>query len=318
VAIDYADGAMELNQVEAFVAIVRGGGVTRAAAILHLSQPAVSRRLELLEHELGAPLFERMRTGTLLTEAGRTFLPHAESLLASMRDGVDAVRALTRVDRGTITLALVGTLASTTLTAHLRAFREAHPDVQLRLRTALSPEVSDLVRRGDATFGLRYEADEHPEILSEIVHHERMIAVCASRHRLARRRAIDPRALAGETWLGFPPRPGARPEPYTGSIQRRLAALGLGAAEVVPVDSLTAQKRMVEAGFGLTIVPESSVEEELRLGTLAALRVPALRATVPIALIRRRHGYLSGAAQRLKDDLATWSVGRASRRRGRR
>jgi hypothetical protein len=69
---------------------------------------------------------------------------------------------------------------------------------------------------------------------------------------------------------------------------------------------------------GHRIVPESSVEEELRLGTLAALHVPALRATVPIALIRRRHGYLSGAAQRLKDDLAAWSVGRGSQRRGRR
>ena len=51
--------AVELDQVEAFVAIVRGGGFTRAAALLHLSQPAVSRRLELLERELGAPLFER-------------------------------------------------------------------------------------------------------------------------------------------------------------------------------------------------------------------------------------------------------------------
>jgi DNA-binding transcriptional LysR family regulator len=122
--------AMELDQVEAFVAIVRGGGFTRAASILHLSQPAVSRRVELLERALGAPLFERMRSGAILTEAGRAFLPHAEGLLACMRDGVDAVRALHEVDRGTITLALVGTLASTTLTACLQRFRDAHPRVQ--------------------------------------------------------------------------------------------------------------------------------------------------------------------------------------------
>ena len=82
---------MELDQVETFVAIVRRGGFTRAASTLHLSQPAVSRRLELLERELGAPLFERLHSGVVLTEAGRAFLPHAESLLASMRDGVDMV-----------------------------------------------------------------------------------------------------------------------------------------------------------------------------------------------------------------------------------
>lgn len=95
----------------------------------------------------------------ILSEAGKTFLPHAEGFLASMRDGIDSVRALRQVDRGAITLALVGTLASTTLTACLQRFRAAHPRVELRLRTALSHEISGLVRRGDATLGLRYGAD---------------------------------------------------------------------------------------------------------------------------------------------------------------
>ena len=311
--------AVELNQVEAFVAIVRARGFTRAASILHLSQPAISRRIDLLEHELGAPLFERLRNGALLTEAGATFLPHAESLLASMKDGRDAVRALQGMDRGTITLALVGTLASTTLTSRLEAFREAHRSVQLRLRTALSREVSDLVRRGDATLGLRYEADEHPEILSAIVGHERMIAVASSRHRLAARRRLDARSLAGEKWVGFPARPGVRGEPYTVSLQHRLAACGLPTDEIIPIDSLTAQKRMVEAGFGLALLPESSVEEEVRTGTLRALPIPAMRTTVPVVLIRRRHGYLSAAARRLMAELEAWSVpqarGRPTRRR---
>ena len=114
---------MELDHVEAFVAIVRRGGFTRASAALHLSQPAISRRVHLLEGELGAPLFERIRGGAVLTEAGRAFLPHAEALLASMRDGIEAVGALRGADRGTVTLAVVGTLASTSLTARLRRLR---------------------------------------------------------------------------------------------------------------------------------------------------------------------------------------------------
>src|SRR5258707_1701681 len=81
---------MELDHVEAFVAIVRRGGFTRASAALHLSQPAISRRVHLLEGELGAPLFERIRGGAVLTQAGRAFLPHPEALLASMRDRVEA------------------------------------------------------------------------------------------------------------------------------------------------------------------------------------------------------------------------------------
>lgn len=63
--------SVEIDQVETFVTIVRRGGFTRAAAALHLSQPAVSRRLDLLEREVGRPLFDRTRGGTRLTEAGR-------------------------------------------------------------------------------------------------------------------------------------------------------------------------------------------------------------------------------------------------------
>jgi DNA-binding transcriptional LysR family regulator len=297
---------VELDHVEAFVAIARRGGFTRAASILRLSQPAISRRVHLLEQELGAPLFERMRSGVVLTDAGREFLPHAETLLASMRDGIEAVRALCGTSRGAVTLAVVGTLASTPLTECLRRFRAAHPGIDLRLRTALSAEVSGLVLRGDATLGLRYGADPHPDLVSTPLQAEPMLPVCASSHRLARIRRLAPHALAGERWFAFPPRPGAAREPYSSALEQRLAACGLGGAEIAPVDSLTAQKRMVEAGFGLALLPASSVDEELRAGTLRVLDLPAMRVAIPVVLIHRRRAFQSGATRALAATLAAW------------
>src|SRR5690242_6413424 len=147
---------MELSELEAFVTIHRAGGFTRAAERLHLSQPAVSRRIELLERELGAPLFERLPGGIRLTEAGSALLPYAQQVLAAIADGKAAVHALEEEEQGTITLALVGTLASTQLTTHLQAFHEAYPHVRLLLRTARSDEVSTMVQQGDAHLGLRY------------------------------------------------------------------------------------------------------------------------------------------------------------------
>jgi DNA-binding transcriptional LysR family regulator len=85
-----------------------------------------------------------------------------------MRDGIDAVGALRGATHGIVTLAIVGTLASTGLTERLRRFREAHPAIDLRIRTALSAEVSELVRRGDATLGLRYGNDPHPELPTDL------------------------------------------------------------------------------------------------------------------------------------------------------
>jgi DNA-binding transcriptional LysR family regulator len=317
--------AVELDHVEAFVAIVRRGGFTRASATLHLSQPATSRRIHLLERELGAPLFERIRTGVVLTEAGRAFLPHAEALLASLRDGIEAVDALRRPDRGAVTLAVVGTLASTSLTGRLRSFRDTCPGVDLRLRTALSPEVSALVRRGEATLGLRYGGDPHADLVSTPIRSEPLVPVCSVHHPLARRRRVSIAALTTERWITFPAGPGPAREPYASAIGRALAACGLHSSEMILIDSLTAQKRMVEAGFGLALLQESSVDEELRAGTLRVLPVSGLRVTIPVVLIHRRRGHLSAAAHTLAAMLVAWPTSRragggdlASRRRARR
>lgn len=296
---------MELDHVEAFVAIVRQGGFTRASSSLHLSQPAISRRIRLLERELGAPLFERLRGGAALTDAGRAFLPHAETLLAAMRDGAEAVEAVRGESRGAVTLAVVGTLASSSLTERLRRFRASHPAIDLRIQTALSAEVSALVRRGDATLGLRYGVDPDPAFAATKVFDEPMLPVCPPGHRLASARRVSPRSLRGERWVTFPTRAGA-PELYAAALIERLAVCGLGGAEIVAIDSLTAQKRMVEAGFGLALLPESSVDEELRTGALAVLRVGSLRTSLPVVLIRRRRAFQSGAAKALAALLVDW------------
>ena len=85
-----------------------------------------------------------------------------------------------------------------------------------------------------------------------------------------------------------------------------------GEAELVTIDSLTAQKRLIEANFGIGLLPSSSIDEELRLGTLSRLDGPALTAAIPVVAVHRRSGYLSGAAKRLLSAL-TDEVPRAPR-----
>ena len=114
--------------------------------------------------------------------------------------------------------------------------------------------------------------------------------------------------------MAFPPRSDAFYDPYPWSLQNRLAAWGLHPAEIIPIDSLTAQKRMVEAGFGLALLPESSVDEELRTGTLRSMRIAGTPVTIPVVLIHRRRAYLSGAARALMTELTAWPTRQASRR----
>jgi DNA-binding transcriptional LysR family regulator len=289
---------MDIEGIQTFLVIVELGSFTRAGQRMHRSQPAVSRRLGILEHELGAPMFERLRGRTRLTEAGRAFLPHAEAALASIKDGQEAVRGLQAGIKGAVSLALVGTLADTQIVGALRDFAARAKGVRLELRTASSREVSDLVRRGEATLGLRYFAVERPELVSLDAGSEAMLVVAAPGHRLAGRRVRDAaRRLTGERWIGFPQTPGERDSGQV--LARQLVSAGLDDADVTLIDSLTAQKRLAQAGFGLALVPESSVRDELREGALVALDIPAMRTSIPIAAIHRRNGYLSPAAKAL-------------------
>lgn len=293
---------LDVDQLRTFLAVHRSGGITRAAAELFRSQPAVSRRLALLERSLGAPLFERVPGGVVLSEAGRALLPFAERTLATLHDAEAAVREVSSEVGGPVTVALVGTLAGTSLTAVLRRFAHGRPGVEVTLRTATSQEVSYLVRRADVMFGMRYGHDPAIDLRSESLFDERQVVAAAPDHRLACRRSDDLAALSGERWIAFPEVP-ARPEAAAGYVRRVLEAAGVPDSAVLRIDSLTAQKRMVEAGFGIALLPESAIQEELAMGSLTVLEVTGIDIAVPVVLITRREGYLGAAARALIDEL---------------
>ena len=129
----------------------------------------------------------------------------------------------------------------------LRRFRKRFGDASIELRTATSREVSALVRRGEADVGLRYFPDTDRKLESLPLGHERLAVVVPPPIGFAPARVASLRAFAGEKWLGFPPDP-RHPESSGEVLQRQLAAGGLVHPSLTPVDSLTAQKRLVEAG----------------------------------------------------------------------
>lgn len=98
---------------------------------------------------------------------------------------------------------------------------------------------------------------------------------------------------------------GSSGEPFAGLLAHQLLRHGLENAEMIRIDSLTAQKRLIEADFGVGLLPASSIEEELRLGTMQVLPIAALQTTVPVMLIYRCQGYLSRAARRLREMLTS-------------
>jgi DNA-binding transcriptional LysR family regulator len=293
---------MDSEALRTFVAIHRACSFSGAAAQLHRSQPAISRRIALLERELGASLFERTAGGVVLSQAGLVLLPYAERALAALQDAANAVDALQSGDSGPVSIAVVGTLASTSFAVTLNRFATEFPDVDVSLRTATSIEVSELVRRGQVTIGLRYFDDPSSDLTCTTVCNEKLLVVCARKHRLAGRTVRSLRNLKDERWLAFPETSGHR-ETATHTIQAQFRSRGVEAIHCTPVDSLTAQKRLIEAGFGIALMQQSAIKEERSLKTLTIIKVADLDAANPVSVIVRRNGYLSRASRRLLEVL---------------
>lgn len=289
---------VDSDALNTFLTVHRSGGVSNAARALHRSQPAISRRIALLEQELGVPLFERVAGRTRLSDAGRVMVPYAERAVAAAQDAENAIRALRRQNAGPVSLAVVGTLAGGRLSHILKRFAREHPGVDIKLQTATSAEVSDLIRRGEATIGLRYDMDRLRDLDYERLGSEQLHVVCAPDHPLAGRRVARLADLRGERWIAFPEIPGRR-EFAASHVFALFLTHGLGEVAWTPVDSLTAQKRLVEAGLGIALLSPTHAADELRFRTISTIRVGDLDARQDIVAVTRRGGFLSAASQRL-------------------
>lgn len=282
---------MTLDEVETFVCIAEVGGFTEASRRLHRSQPAVSRRIHELETSLGTALFERVGRRVALTDAGRALLPYAQTALAAIRDGERAVRDRAEAPQ-TLRLAIVGTLADSHIVDALREFTARATDVTVDLRTATSSEVSRLVRGGEADLGLRYNEDTDPKLESILLGAEKLYVVVPAAHPITAQRLPDLTGLHEEKWLGFPAERG-RTGSFRGLLEQQFASAGLPSPSITTVDSLTAQKRLIEAGLGVALMPITNIREELRIGSLRVIDVTGLHATVPVVAVRRAGGYQS-------------------------
>lgn len=285
---------MDSDALATFLAVCEGG-FSGAARKLGRTQPAISHRIRMLEQELGVSLFERTGGAVALSQAGRALKPHAEKTLAALADAEAAVRSLSRAATGEVGLAVVGTLATSPLTEALRQVTRAHPGLDLRLCTARSAEVSELVRRGDAVLGLRYQRGLAGDLEVETLAEDPLVVVSSPDHPLAGRRLERLRQLEGERWVAFSHDP-ASSEAFAAHVAGVFAGRGLAEIDWIAIDSLTAQKRLVEAGFGIALTPRGNVAEEIRQGALAQIGVADLDVAVEIALVRRRGGYMSQAA----------------------
>lgn len=271
---------MDIKQLRALVTVSDTGSVTKAARLLHVVQPAVSRHIRSLEDEIGVPLFERTRHGMVLTPAGEILTTRARRALLEL----ERARAELQPDRGTVQgIVTVGLLESTVdvLAAPLtQAVATQHPDVDLRLLSAFSGHLQQWLDDGEVDLTLLYNLSPTPSISAVPLLTEPLWAVGPA--------AALP-APDDLTWAQLAHRPLVLPVSGHGLrvlIDDAMSSIGSTPAIACETNSMPLQKSLVQRGHGWTVLPASGVASDVSAGSLSGgvLTEPEVTRTIDLAM----------------------------------
>jgi DNA-binding transcriptional LysR family regulator len=272
---------MEFRQLRTLLAIAETRNFTRAAQRVHLTQAAVSAQIKALETETGVPLFARVNKKVFLTEAGEVLVRRAERLLKAHDEALLALKELGDAEKGRLRIGTASTMASNDqLPSILAELKRTYPKAQVTVRRATSTEIVAQILQNDLDVGLVSLPVEANDIRAEVLQRDRLVAIMQPDHPLAHQRSISPAQLAAEPLiLG-----------EQGGNTRRLIDLffeksGVRPEVMMELGSNTSIKRMVEHGLGLSLLPRSSVREEMKAGKLVALPVRGFQENWEVGLV---------------------------------
>jgi DNA-binding transcriptional LysR family regulator len=291
------NGAVRIDTLglEAFVAIADQGRFQKAARTLHLTQTALSRRLQNLEALLGVKLVERTTRSVALTSIGREFLPQARRLLSDLRAALTELRESGRARRGDVSIACVPTVGVRFLPRIVQEYAARYPDNRIKILDHASSAVADAVLRREAEFGIHIGGTHHPELGSVPLLRDRFVLICRADHALAGARALGWRQLQPHPLILVGAESGNRP-----ILDGALGTRGLRLRSHCEVQRSSTALGLAAAGVAPAIVPSLAVQRDAYPGLeVVALRDPVVSRT--LVLVSRRSAHLSPAAQALYD-----------------
>lgn len=281
---------MDPSALQAFVAVAAGSSFSSAAAQLHLTQPAVSKRIAALEQELGTRLFDRIGRRVTLTEAGAELLPRANRILREMSEAARALRELDGSVSGRLAIGTSHHVGLHRLPAVLRDFSRRYPTVSLAIAFMDSEQAHEAVQRGALELAVITLAPQEPapRLRARRIWDDPLAVVVARDHPLARARGrVDIATLAAHPAV----LPGA--ETYTGQILQSLfAAAHAPLAVSMSTNYLETLRMLATIGLGWSVLPQTMLTPEL-----VPLELPGVRLRRWLGYVCHRDHTLSTAAR---------------------
>ncbi|MFB7183707.1 LysR substrate-binding domain-containing protein [Streptomyces sp. NPDC056178] len=247
---------MSLRQMEYFVTVVEESSFTRAAELLHVTQPALSHQIKALEKTVGGALLERLPRGVRPTPMGRAFLPHAERSVRSAAQARRAARAAAGAEGGELHIATVHAVAVGVLPEVFAQWRRAHPGVGLVLHEYATTEaLEEQIERGAADLAVGPAPADWPGPVVP-VGAEDIVVVVPSDDPLAGRASVRLRELADRSWVRCAMEPVVRGQAF---LDRACGEAGFTPRTAVRTEHTSTAVRMAAAGVGVATAPAHMV-----------------------------------------------------------
>lgn len=288
---------MDTQSLQAFLAVADTQSFSRAAEQLHLTQPAVSKRIATLESQVSTRLFDRIGRRIALTEAGSVLLPQARRILFAVEDSRRALANLSGQVGGKLTLATSHHIGLHRLPPLLKQYTQRHPEVALDLHFLDSEQAYQGVLDGTLEMAVVTLAP-HPHEQLEVVElwRDRLCFVCAADHRLATQADQSALTLADLCQYNCV-MPGSKT--FTGSlIAQRFSEANLQLPVSMATNYLETLKMMCSVGLGWSLLPEKMIDSELV--ELGVDTPPIYR---PLGYLVHTNRTLSNAARRMIEEL---------------
>ena len=287
---------MEIRHLQHFIALAEEGKFTIAARRMNIVQSGLSVSIKELEQELGSQLVTRTTRKVSLTAAGELFLEHARGCLRLLNDGVQAVRSQDGVVRGRLHLGILQSLTPyVQLAALLQRFHSSYPEVEFAVHALSTEAVPALVRSGyvDLSFQAIIGKEQWPGVQVIPYAQDSLVAICSSKHALAKSRSVRLEMLSHESFVDLTPERALRK-----LVDEVFTQHHLPRSSVYQVSDVETQLYFVAHGLGVAIVPSALARSSTASHHLHTLRILTRPPKLPkwrIAILTRpRRNGISG------------------------
>lgn len=245
---------MELRHLRYFQTVAQELNVTRAASLLHMAQPPLSRQIRQFEEEIGVELFDRVGRGLRLTEAGRFLLEQSLQLTQRLDEAIEGTRRIGRNEKRWFGIGFVPSVLYGFLPELIRELRGADSQVEVGLSEMITVQQVAALKAGRIDLGFGRIALNDPAITQQVVMAEPLVAALPATQPVARDGTLTAETLARHPFVLYPARP--RPS-YADHVLSLFRAQGLQLRVVQEANELQTALGLVAAGLGITLVPAS-------------------------------------------------------------